>query len=77
MGRRILVEGANRTALAAGLNAVRSDLGLGLAQDIDRAYRKSIQYAQAHPKEPAVAYALQYGAVAWIRPSANASLACT
>ena len=39
---------------------MRSDLGLGLAREIDVAFRKSILYAQAHPKE-ALAYALHYG----------------
>jgi 1,4-dihydroxy-6-naphthoate synthase len=46
--------------LPLGLDVVRSNLGLGLAQEIDVAFRKSILHAHAHPKE-ALEYALQYG----------------
>jgi 1,4-dihydroxy-6-naphthoate synthase len=46
--------------LPLGLAVVRSDLGLGLAKEIDTAFRKSILYAQDHSKE-AIQYALQYG----------------
>jgi 1,4-dihydroxy-6-naphthoate synthase len=46
--------------LPLGLDVVRGDLGLGLAKEIDVAFRKSILYAQAHPKD-ALEYALQWG----------------
>jgi 1,4-dihydroxy-6-naphthoate synthase len=46
--------------LPLGLDVVRADLGLPLAQEISTALRKSIFYANAHPKE-ALDYALQFG----------------
>jgi 1,4-dihydroxy-6-naphthoate synthase len=46
--------------LPLGLAVVRSDLGMGLAKEIDAAFRQSILYAQAHAQE-ATEYALQFG----------------
>ena len=46
--------------LPLGLDVVRKDLGLDLAQACSSALRRSIEYAAAH-REEAVAYALQYG----------------
>lgn len=46
--------------LPLGLDLVRSDLGMDLAIEIDRAMRDSIDWAYAHEEE-ALDYALQFG----------------
>jgi len=46
--------------LPLGLDVVRRDLGLPLAKEISRAFRESIEYANAHHDE-AIEYALHYG----------------
>lgn len=46
--------------LPLGLAVIRRDLGASLIQDLDAAFRKSIEYALAHYAE-AETYALQYG----------------
>src|SRR5690606_22045847 len=46
--------------LPLGLDVVRRDLGLEVAQAATRALRASIEYARAHQRE-AMEYALQYG----------------
>src|SRR5262249_28424664 len=46
--------------LPLGLDVVRKDLGKDLALDISRAFRASIEYANAN-QDQAIEYALQYG----------------
>jgi 1,4-dihydroxy-6-naphthoate synthase len=46
--------------LPLGLDVVRVDLGMPLAQEISRAFRASIEYANMHNAE-AVQYALKFG----------------
>lgn len=46
--------------LPLGLDVVRSDLGMDLAQQISLALRASIEYANSH-NDDAIAYALKYG----------------
>jgi 1,4-dihydroxy-6-naphthoate synthase len=50
----------HKLPLPLGLDVVRSNLGMPLAQEISRALRESILYANAHP-DKAIEYALQYG----------------
>ena len=50
----------HKLPLPLGLDVVRKDVGLALAQEISRAFRQSIEYANTH-QDKAIEYALQYG----------------